>query len=127
MAIVDTVLPPVTERSTVVRWVRKNLFGSWIDSLLTVLGALIAYWAIRGFLTWALNTAEWEVIAVNLRLLLIGQYPLEHAGRLWLWLGFLTFLSGNSLGIWARQSRYAALLLFAPALLALLPFVIAGD
>ncbi|MCC6499027.1 MAG: amino acid ABC transporter permease [Anaerolineales bacterium] len=115
-------MPPVTERSNILRWARKNLFGSWTDSLLTVVGALIAYWAMRGFLNWALNVAEWEVISANMRLLMIGQYPIEHAGRLWLWLGFLVFLAGNSIGIWARGSRYAFLLLLAPAALALAPF-----
>lgn len=122
MANLDTMMPPVTERSNILRWARKNLFGSWTDSLLTVVGALIAYWAMRGFLNWALNVAEWEVISANMRLLMIGQYPIEHAGRLWLWLGFLVFLAGNSIGIWARGSRYAFLLLLAPAALALAPF-----
>lgn len=122
MANLDTMMPPVTERSNILRWARKNLFGSWTDSLLTVVGALIAYWALRGFLNWALNVAEWEVISANMRLLMIGQYPIEHAGRLWLWLGFLVFLAGNSIGIWARGSRYAFLLLLVPAALALAPF-----
>jgi general L-amino acid transport system permease protein len=86
------------------------------------LGALLVYWAIKGFVTWALTTAEWQVISTNMRLFMIGQYPLEHAGRLWLWLGLLVFLSGNSLGIWARGSKYTVLLLSVPALMALLPF-----
>lgn len=122
MADLNSTLPPLTERSGVLRWMRKNLFGSWLDSLLTILGALLVYWAAKGFLTWALTTAEWEVVAVNLRLLLIGQYPIEQAWRLWIWLGLLLFLTGNSIGIWARQSRFAFLVLLAPALLALLPF-----
>ena len=40
MANVDPVLPPVTERSNLLRWLRKNLFGSWYDTLLTVIGVL---------------------------------------------------------------------------------------
>lgn len=122
MAQIDTTLPPLTERSNILRWVRKNLFGSWLDAILTLIGALIAYWAIKGLLTWVFTVADWTVISANLRLLMIGQYPLEHAGRLWLWLAFLVFLSGNSIGIWARGSRYAFLILLLPALLALFPF-----
>lgn len=122
MTKLESALPPVTERSNFLRWMRKNLFGSWVDTLLTVLGVLIAYWAVKGFLTWALTTARWEVISANMRLLLIGQYPIEQAYRLWLWLAFLLFLAGNSLGIWARSSRYAPLLLCVPAALALMPF-----
>lgn len=122
MTNINSALPPLTERYTVLRWLRKNLFGSWLDSILTILGILIVYWAVKGFLTWAFTVAEWEVISVNLRLILIGQYPVEQVGRLWLWLAFLIFLSGNSIGIWARQSRYAVSILLLPAALALIPF-----
>ncbi|NWG06148.1 MAG: amino acid ABC transporter permease [Chloroflexi bacterium] len=122
MSNLNTVLPPVSERSNILRWMRRNLFGSWYDALLTILGALIAYWAVRGFLTWVFTVAEWEVVSTNMRLLMIGQYPLEHSDRLWVWLGFLVFLSGNSIGIWARRSRFAVVLLLIPALLALFPF-----
>ena len=122
MTNINSALPPLTERSTVLRWLRKNLFGSWLDALLTILGILIVYWAVKGLLTWAFTVAEWDVVSVNLRLILIGQYPVEQVGRLWLWLGFLIFLSGNSIGIWASQSKYAVGILLLPALLALLPF-----
>jgi general L-amino acid transport system permease protein len=101
---------------------RRNLFGSWFDTILTVIGVLILYWVVKGFLTWAFTIAEWEVVTANLRLILIGQFPTSQVGRLWLWLGFLVFLSGNSIGIWARKSNFAVVLLVSPALLALLPF-----
>jgi general L-amino acid transport system permease protein len=122
MSEIDSALPPLTERSTILRWIRRNLLASWSDAILTVVGALIAYWAIKGFLTWVFTVANWDVIVANMRLLMIGQYPIEYAGRLWAWLAFLVFLSGNSLGIWARRSPYAFLLLLVPALLTLFPF-----
>lgn len=123
MANLDTALPPLTERSTILRWLRKNLFGSWLDSLLTIVGLLIVYWVLKGFLTWAFTAAEWRVVSANLRLLMIGQYPIEQVGRLWLWLAFLVFLTGTSFGIWARQSRFAVGVLMLPAVLALVfPF-----
>lgn len=122
MANIDAVQPPLTERSSILRWLRKNLFGSWYDTVLTFFGLLFAYWAIKGFLTWVFTIAEWDVISTNMRLIMIGQYPIEQAGRLWLWLGFLVFLSGNSIGIWARKSKYVIVLLLAPAMLAFLPF-----
>lgn len=119
----NTVLPPLTERSGILRWLRKNLFGSWLDTILTILGALIIYWAVTGLLRWVFTVAEWEVVRANMRLIMVGQYPLVEVWRLWVALGFLMFLTGNSLAIWARRS-YAAtiLLLAAPALIALLPF-----
>jgi general L-amino acid transport system permease protein len=122
MTQINPALPPLTERSNILRWLRKNLFGSWSDAILTIVGALIIYLAVKGLLAWVFTVAEWEVISTNLRLLMIGQYPIALAGRLWVWLGFLIFLSGNSLGIWARSSRFAPILLLVPALFALLPF-----
>jgi len=123
MAELNPVLPPLTERSNILRWMRKNLFGSWLDAILTIAGAVIIYWSLKAFLTWVFTTAEWEVIAANMRLLMIGQYPLAQAWRLWLAVGFLMFLTGNSLAIWARKSYVAsAVLLLSPALLTLFPF-----
>lgn len=118
MATIEPALPPVTERSNILRWARKNLFGSWYDSLLTILGAWFMYWALSSLARWVITTAEWEVVAVNMRLFMIGQYPLEQAWRLWLWLGFLVFLVGNSLAIWGKGSRYSVALLLFPAVLA---------
>jgi len=122
MTNINSTLPPLTERSGILRWLRKNMFGSWYDGVLTILGVLFVYWVVKALLIWVFTVAEWEVVVVNLRLILIGQYPIEQVGRLWLWLGFLVFLSGNSIGIWARRSRFAVVLLLFPALLALLPF-----
>ncbi len=115
MATIEPVLPPMTERSNILRWAHKNLFGSWYDALLTFLGAWFVCWALGGLIRWVFTTAEWEVVVVNMRLFMIGQYPLEQAWRLWLWLGFLVFLFGNSLAIWGRGSRYVFALLLLPA------------
>lgn len=123
MTQTDTVLPSLTERSGVIRWIRQNLFGSWLDAILTIIGALIIYWAVKGLYTWVFTVAEWQVVATNLRLFMIGQYPIEQTWRLWIALGFLMFLAGNSLGIWARKAYIATVLVLAlPALLTLLPF-----
>ncbi len=119
----NTVLPPLTERFGSLRWLRNNLFGTWSDSLLTVAALLLIYWAVKSLLVWIFTIAEWDVIAANLRLLMIGQFPLEQAGRLWVGLGFLLFLTGNSLAIWDRHSYVPAMLVLAfPLFLAFLPF-----
>lgn len=123
MTQTNSILPPLTERSGILRWLHKNLFGSWFDTILTIVGVFIIYWAVTGFLTWAFTVAEWDVISTNIRLIMIGQYPLEQVGRLWVALGFLMFLAGNSLAIWARKSYLVTILLLAfPALLTFLSF-----
>jgi len=122
MTNINSTLPPLTERSNTLRWLRKNLFASWYDTLLTILGFLFVYWVVKGFLTWAFTVARWEVISANIRLIMIGQYPITEVNRLWLWLAFLVFLSGSSIGIWAGKSRYAVGILLVPLILALIPF-----
>jgi general L-amino acid transport system permease protein len=116
-------LPPLTERSTILGWFRKNLFYSWGSSILTILSSLIVFWAVRGLLTWIFTVANWRVVTVNLRLILIGQFPIDQAWRVWILLYLLSFLTGNSLALWARGARRASLILVAiPVLLAILPF-----
>ncbi len=119
----NAILPPITERSGVIGWLRKNLFGSWLDGLLTVASILFIYSAGKGLYTWIFTIAEWDVIAANLRLFIIGQFPLEQAGRLWIALAFLLFLTGNSLAIWDKRGYIPAILTLGfPLFLAFLPF-----
>ena len=118
MTQINETLPPLTERSNVLRWMRNNLFGSWLDGILTILGLLFVYWAVKGLLTWAFTAAEWDVVTTNMRLLMVGQFPVENTARLWTALAFMIFLIGNSMSISARRAYGLALLLALPALLA---------
>lgn len=57
------------------RWARRNLFRSWGDGLLTVVfGGLALYGVIR-FVLFLFVNARWEIIEVNLRLLMVGRWP----------------------------------------------------
>ncbi|MFQ5922832.1 MAG: amino acid ABC transporter permease [Anaerolineales bacterium] len=122
-AVSKEVLPPQAERRTVIGWLRKNLFGTWHDAVLTFLALGIAYALLKAGLTWAMNQARWEVVAVNLRLLLVGQYPSDQAWRVWLCLYLLAGIVGVSWGVWIRgRRRVGVILLLIPLLLAILPF-----
>ncbi|MBI3160425.1 MAG: amino acid ABC transporter permease [Chloroflexi bacterium] len=117
------ILPPLAERHTLLGWARKNLFNTWGNALLTLLTGWLVLWSGRALLVWAFTAAEWGVIAANLRLILLGQYPIANVWRLWVSLQLLAFLVGNSLAIWGRNVRRISLALAAaPLLLALLPF-----
>ena len=123
MSQAETVLPPITERLSILRWLRQNLFRTWSDGLLTIVASLLIYGLVKALLTWIFTTAEWEVVAANLRLFMIGQFPVEQTPRLWIALAFLMFLIGNSLAIWAKRSYIlTAILLAFPVLLAILLF-----
>ncbi|MGI8928467.1 MAG: amino acid ABC transporter permease [Candidatus Limnocylindrales bacterium] len=94
-------LPPPTQAIGLVAWLRRNLFGGWISSLITVLlAAAIAVFALA-FANWAVNEARWGVVTENLRLFLIGRYPFDEAWRVWLSLMILSVLTGLSAGTWS--------------------------
>ncbi len=92
--------PPLTETG-VVKWVRENLFASWMDILLTVVSIFLLWSILSHFLPWALRgiwdagsltecreirsalysegteVACWAVIADRWQQLVFGFYPAE--------------------------------------------------
>jgi len=118
----DTALPPPVERYTVLGWVYKNLLTPWYNALLTFLALWLIYVIFLPLGRWAFTAARWEVIAVNLRLLMIGQYPKEQVWRIWLALHFLAFVIGLTWGSLTRRWRSPVLaMMFFPWGLALIP------
>ncbi len=114
------VLPPPTERYTILGWLKKNLFGSWIDAILTILATLFIVWALYTSINWAVSTARWDVVVNNFALLMKGQYPADQAWRLWLiiYLGVAT--GGLMWGVFVRSREMAGwVLLLLPLLFAL--------
>ncbi len=49
---------PLSE-TTVLGWLRKNLFSSWINALLTIVSIYIIYAAVKGFYVWGVADAVW--------------------------------------------------------------------
>lgn len=96
------VLPPVTELG-VIGWLHRNLFGSWLNTALTLASAWILYKLGGGLLTWAFTRARWDVIAVNLRIFMVGAYP--ELWRIWVVVALVALLAGISWGAWGRLSR----------------------
>lgn len=90
--------PPPTEKIGALRWLRRNLFNSPLNSALTVVAAaLVAYWG-WSFIRWGILDAVWytkdhnvcrqaagacwAVIAEKHRPMLFGVYPYEEHWRL---------------------------------------------
>lgn len=112
-------LPPPIERYSVVRWLHKNLFSTWYNALITVVMLALTALLVRGLLEWTFTQARWEVISANLRLFMVGQYPVTALWRIWACVALLAFLIGMSWGIWGRMQRGGAMAFGA------LPFVLA--
>jgi len=92
-------------------WLRQNLFSSLPSSLLTgLIAGLILSFAI-GITEWAVTEARWAVVTANLRLFLVGQYPVDQAWRIWLSLAILSALTGLSAGVFGRTTRALAIAL----------------
>ena len=102
---------------------RRELFSSRTDGLITLvlLGALLALGG--GFLRWALFQAEWAVVRVNSTLFAVGRYPLDQQWRLWLLTALLAASTGLTWGLLRgrscpRNDQIAAVLLAGLALAA---------
>jgi general L-amino acid transport system permease protein len=58
-------------------WIRHNLFRSWSDGILSIVFGTLAVWVIWVLVEFIFITGRWEIIQVNIKLLLIGGFPLE--------------------------------------------------
>ena len=120
MAVVAEAMGPPRMSVGVFGWLKKNLFSTWFNTLLTLAALWLVYVVGGGILNWALNTAKWNVVIENLRLLMAGPYPVEQLWRVWATVLMVSALFGLSAGAWGGILRsFAFSLAGAYALLAL--------
>ena len=84
--------PPPTEVG-LLGWLKKNLFSTWYNALLTILSTAFIYVVLRPIITWAVREARWEVITTNLKVFMTGRYPTEEAWRVWASLAVIVLLA----------------------------------
>lgn len=95
--------PPPELQVNPVTWIKKNLFSTWYNSLLTVSVLWFLFVTVKGLIIWVTTEAQWDVITDNFRLFFVGTYPASENWRPWLILGIIVFLSGITWGILARN------------------------
>lgn len=111
------VLPPPTERYTVLGWLRRNLFSTWYNGLLTLLAVGLVVWIAVPTWRWARTEARWNVITDNFGLFMKGQYPLDQVWRLWLCLYLVALSAGLMWGVYVRRREVVGwVLLLVPVL-----------
>lgn len=118
-----SVTPPPLASQSPLAWAKKNLFSSWFNSLLTVFCIWFLYQFASNIWVWTTTQAQWSVVSSNLRLFLVGLYPVEEFWRLWGILAIAGGLAGISWGLWGRFSRFVAIAIgsLSVALAILLP------
>ncbi|MFC2036853.1 amino acid ABC transporter permease [Chloroflexota bacterium] len=113
---------PVTALGPV-KWLKKNLFSTWYNTLLTLVCLALIFVALKGMVTWVLFTADWSPVTDSLKLFAVGLYPTEEVWRIGAILAIVSFLAGLSWGVWGGTVRTFAIAVAAGfTIIALLPF-----
>ena len=100
--VVESSPPPVNQTGPVA-WLRKHLFTTWYNSLLTVVLGILMLLMVWGIFNWAFRLAEWAVVPNNLALFMSGLYPSELRFRIWAILGVNVAMAGLTWGLLARN------------------------
>jgi general L-amino acid transport system permease protein len=116
----DGVQPPAPPG--LVRWLKKNLFSTWYNVLLTAMALAFLFLVGKGVFTWVFFKANWAPVLNSLRLFAVGQYPPDQLWRVGVILLMVSFLFGLSARVWGGTiSTFALALAAVLGALALLP------
>ena len=68
--------PEETASLSVRQWLQTNLFSSWTNAILTLLGGFATLLMLRGVLNFVFSeNREWDAVRTNLRALMTLSYP----------------------------------------------------
>ena len=98
--------PPEPERPPAAGpgdWVRRNLFRSVGDGIVTVISGLVVLYLLFRALNYVFVTGRWEIVQVNLRLFMVGRYPVDELWRIVVALSLIALFGGIVAGFVARR------------------------
>jgi general L-amino acid transport system permease protein len=87
--------PPLTPGE----WVRRNLFSSGFNGVLTVASAALVLFLSLQLVRFVFVNADWSVFQANLRVYIVGRFPEDQLWRVWTVVFFLATLVGLSHGV----------------------------
>jgi len=96
-------LPVTVVPSPAMVWMRRNLFRGPVDSIVTVAAAALSAWVLYKTVRFVLITGRWDVIRVNLRLMMYGRFPEAHVLRLAVAVVVLSAWAGVIAGVVHRR------------------------
>jgi general L-amino acid transport system permease protein len=85
-------------------WARKNLFSNWYNTVLSLLFGVLLVAAVAVVLR-GLLSADYEIIRVNLRLFIVGDFPADQLWRPWLATYLIAVMIGMIAGSVSAFSR----------------------
>ncbi len=105
----DTVATPPQRRTTPRRWLRRNLFSSPANTLLTLATGPLLLWAIVAFGRFLFVTGRWDIIEVNLTNFMVGGFPRDQLMRLWVAMAMMTVAVTVGAGVTSATAAEAAI------------------
>jgi len=107
MTLINSKSRPKSPPTSALTWLRRNLFSTWYNSLLTLVSLWIVYLGGRGLLVWMFSQAQWTVLQANLRLFLVGRFPIDQIWRVWLVALIIVAVASFTAGIMQPHRRLA--------------------
>jgi general L-amino acid transport system permease protein len=89
---------------------KKNLFRTWSDTLITIVAGSLLIWLLGSVLTWVFTSAQWEIVRVNLTSFMVGRFPRDQLWRVAVALLVAAFAGGLLLGMTKRLNQDVGLL-----------------
>ena len=83
----------INKRGKLIRRIRRDLFRSPLDWLITLTLLSVVTWSSLNISKWIISIASWEVVSKNLNLYLYGSYPPLEEWRVLVWIGFILLTS----------------------------------
>lgn len=112
MTVPDTV-PVVDDEATLLDeplsggWIKRHLFSTWYNSLMTAVFGVVAILAIVALIRYLL-TAEYDILRVNLELLMLGRYPRDQIWRVVTAMIGFAAMGGVTAGFLSSRARLTA-------------------
>ena len=94
---------PAIRRLGLREWARENLFGSPLNTALTVIFGFVLAWIVYRVARFALVDARWLIIERNITNLMVFHFPREELWRVWAALYVLAGAVGFAVGFAARR------------------------
>ncbi|MGI9604478.1 MAG: amino acid ABC transporter permease [Acidimicrobiales bacterium] len=102
-----TTTSPTSTQSPALRWVRRHLFRTVGDSIITVITAVVVGYILYRSINFVFVTGRWEIVRANLSLFMVGLYDRDELWRPALALIVAGGLGGLLAGMVHRRQRDA--------------------